>query len=254
MNHIEYEWILDLGVNPNQLEFSVTTRKFLDTDGKWKLGIKVSLQNNNVSQDRLTEPEMPCSGPRSEQQGYPALLPPPPKIPMMIITKVQEGRGTRELMLRVLKLTMGGAYGTLVLRLMASIQPQHMQTPLRRPRAIQNNPVDDRPRNDRPPEETEIRPKVVNSVNTNKPKSKYSKEDHRRMGQELEEYCFMFEFNARYLHLRDLYVKYQKINKEIDDWTREKKKYSRYTSQGKKEKWRINSEHIRPLEQDRHDI
>ena len=104
---------------------------------------------------------------------------------------------------------------------MASIQPQHLQTPLRRPRAIQNDPVC----NDRPKiEEIEIRPKVVNSDDTNKPKSRYSKEDHRRMGQELEEYCFMFEFNARYLHLRDLYVKYQKTNKEIDDWTREKKK------------------------------
>ena len=107
------------------------------------------------------------------------------------------------------------------------IQHQNLQTPLRRPRAIQNNPVC----NDRPStEENEIRPKVVNSENTNKPKSRYSEEEHRRMGREIEEYCFTYEFNTRYLHLRDLYVKYQKINKEIDDWAREKRKYSRYTS------------------------
>ena len=118
MNHTEYEWTLDLGVNANQLEFSITTRKFQDTDGSWNLGIKVSLKNNNDNQDtypRITEPEMPRSGPTSVQQGYPAILPPLPKIPKTIITNRQGGKITRELMLRVLNLTMGGSYETVVL-------------------------------------------------------------------------------------------------------------------------------------------
>ena len=50
------------------------------------------------------------------------------------------------------------------------------------------------------------------------------------------------------------YGKYQEINKSKDDWTREKKEYSRYKSQGKKEKWRIHSDHIRPLEEQRQKV
>ena len=43
--------------------------------------------------------------------------------------------------------------------------------------------------------------KIVNS------KSKYSRKEHIRIGQELKEHCLMFRFNERYLHLRKSYGK-----------------------------------------------
>ena len=74
------------------------------------------------------------------------------------------------------------------------------------------------------------------------------------MGQELEEHSLMFELNEKYLNLRKLYETYKQINRSIDDWTRGKKAYSRYTLQGKKENWRIDSGHIRSLEEQRQKV
>ena len=135
---------------------------------------------------------------------------------------------TRDLKLKVLNLAKGGSYETVVLKIMDSVSIHHRQgvkAPLRRPRAIENAPASkEKVRN-----EEAIRPKEVQPEITQRPKSKYRKEEHRSMGQEIEEHCLMFEFNPRYLHLRKLYETYQQINRSINDWMREKKKYSRYT-------------------------
>ena len=50
-----YEWILNLGEEANSMSFTVTTKKFQDDDGSWKLGIQVTLnreENNNASAER----------------------------------------------------------------------------------------------------------------------------------------------------------------------------------------------------------
>ena len=125
------------------------------------------------------------------------ILPPPPTIPRIITTNVQVGRVTRELMLKVLNLAKGGLYETVVLKIMASNnvhQHQDLQAPLRRPRTIENAPAS----KDKTISEKAIRPKEIQSKDTTWPKSKYSRKEHRRMGQELEEHCLMFEFNTRY--------------------------------------------------------
>ena len=70
-----YEWVLNLGEEAESRSFTITTRKFQDNDGAWKLGIQVTLNKQEYNDTRAKiEPVRQTS--TEEQHALPSICAP----------------------------------------------------------------------------------------------------------------------------------------------------------------------------------
>ena len=113
---------------------------------------------------------------------------------------------------------------------------------LRRPRAIKAAPEQPKEPAQRKEE------KIEKTIEAQETPAKTSPLECMQIRRWIEEMGFEAEFKERYLKLRKIYSQYQENNSEIEKWKKEKKAYSRYTREGKYQKWYINKNHIRPLQ------
>ena len=240
----EYEWVIDL--NCDIAEFSVETKKFTDIDGKSKIKIKATVVNKTTKPRKAMITEMntvqpPCNTLQDWKKGENIVVTTIPATLHYVKTK-------RELIIKILSSTGRNSIYTLFPPIETYVESQeHPPKILRRIRALKAEP-------EQSSESLQAEEQIIKPIEAVKAPSETSLFERMQIRNWVEEIGFEVKFKEKYLQLRKLYTQYQVNNKSIEKCTREKKEYSGYTKEGRYQKWYINKNYIRPLQQQQEEI